>query len=385
MQCENTGLCVTRVRAAGAYPDSSPFCVDVNCVTTSIFRVENVDAVGVVTISYVLGAANGTPTTTPYTGQIANRVPCTVNRVKLVDACGLPGGGGGAPSTGDTCANSTKTTDCDRAALISKLDEIVVAANVQAPNYSAVLTAINTGISALGGNTDGIEALQAASTAAIVAQTALVTQTNTLLTTLGGNTDTIEALLNSLGLNTDQVEALLTSILAKLNSVPDCNGVQALAVFDTCVKTAIDAGTAQSSANTTSIVNAVNQVRSAVVAPLPLQQIKVLSGAKNYASGTLTAAYDPDGNGPQWDSTSAIGSLESFTIQVLKSGPMPSSSDVVFIRFSSLGDRLRLTEGQTFSWSIAQNTYLNQDFIEPDIVAEALGNCAYIVSYTRKL
>ncbi|MGL6123217.1 MAG: hypothetical protein ACRC1W_09410, partial [Shewanella sp.] len=90
-QCENAGPIVARQRPAGIY-SSAPFCVDVDCITTTVFPIETVDASGTSASSFVLAdPVTGLITTTPFTGNADLKVPCTVGRVKIVDSCGPEG------------------------------------------------------------------------------------------------------------------------------------------------------------------------------------------------------------------------------------------------------------------------------------------------------
>jgi hypothetical protein len=87
MARDDCGSAVKPKRVAGAYPlPSTKSCVDIDCVTTPLLQVETVDASGyAVSVAWHLMNPDGTAGAV-YTGAL-DFVPCSVNRVKLVDAC----------------------------------------------------------------------------------------------------------------------------------------------------------------------------------------------------------------------------------------------------------------------------------------------------------
>jgi hypothetical protein len=87
MARDDCGSAVKPKRVAGSYPlPSTKSCVDIDCVTTALIQVETVDATGyAASVAWHLMNPDGTAGAV-YTGAL-DFVPCSVNRVKVVDSC----------------------------------------------------------------------------------------------------------------------------------------------------------------------------------------------------------------------------------------------------------------------------------------------------------
>lgn len=104
----------------------------------------------------------------------------------------------------------------------------------------------------------------------------------------------------------------------------------------------------------------------------------------NYASGTLTAAYDPDSNGPTWVGNT-FGYVQSVTVTVLKADSTPSGANRVRVNFPGAGaaQRLFLTQGETKTWSVAQDSSNIAEALSAMSI-EAEGNSAFNVVWTQQ-
>jgi hypothetical protein len=118
------------------------------------------------------------------------------------------------------------------------------------------------------------------------------------------------------------------------------------------------------------------------VGPIITQQ--VLAGGENYANGLLVGDYDPELNGAVASLLNIPGQIDSFTVYVNKAGTTPSGTNRVVVSFSGLPKKLFLTDGDSFSWSIAQDAGARTDFINPNVTITAEGNSAFSLSYTTK-
>lgn len=117
--------------------------------------------------------------------------------------------------------------------------------------------------------------------------------------------------------------------------------------------------------------------------PTPVQE-KIFAGGVNIASGTASATHDPDGNGPSWSwGASAGANLQSLTVTALISGT-PASANPVLVRFGATGRRVFIAQGQTISFSVAQDHSLVSEVLESDIRVDCNGNSAATVIWTEQ-
>lgn len=125
---------------------------------------------------------------------------------------------------------------------------------------------------------------------------------------------------------------------------------------------------------------------AAYVDPAPAVVVssrKVYSLGKNYANGTFTPDYDPNGYGTSWLPPAIFGDLQSFTVTALKAGT-PGSGNTVRVTAVGASLELFLVEGQTFTWSVAQDAYNRVEVLENGILVEALGNSAFNIAWTEQ-
>lgn len=196
------------------------------------------------------------------------------------------------------------------------------AAEAQAGVVDA-LGEVITQLQLINGNTDALEALQAATTAAVAAQTHYIDQVESLLATLGTQTDQLEPLLTQLGLNTDQVESKLDALITLLTP-------------------------------TTRIVK---------------------TGSGYISSGTGTARFG--GSSKPYES---ITGLQSITVTVVQSGNAATGADVV--RVTTDTGAINLLTGMSVTFSVEQDSYNKSEELSNVFKVQALGNSAAIVHYT---
>jgi hypothetical protein len=103
--------------------------------------------------------------------------------------------------------------------------------------------------------------------------------------------------------------------------------------------------------------------------------------AQNFAAGTFAASHDPLGNGAAWVYPGA-GLLQSVTVTVLEAGT-PGSGNSVQIKQGAAGTVVHMVKGQTLTWSVAQDTM--NEVLDPSFDINALGNSAFVVSWTEEL
>ena len=112
----------------------------------------------------------------------------------------------------------------------------------------------------------------------------------------------------------------------------------------------------------------------------PAANKKLQSFGLNIASGTLAAAYDPDGNGTSW-SWAGPERLQSYTVTALRAGA-PNSGNTVEVKFSV--GRILLAQGQTFTWSVAQDPDRREEIV-PDFAVVCSGNAAANIGWTEEI
>jgi len=110
--------------------------------------------------------------------------------------------------------------------------------------------------------------------------------------------------------------------------------------------------------------------------PASIPDVKIDPNGLNFASGSLTADYDPTGNGPIW---TAPPRLQSFTVIVRKAGNTPGGANVVLVGLPS--GKYYLTQGNTRTWSVAQDASGNE-FLTEGHTVEAIGDAAFDVIWT---
>lgn len=127
-----------------------------------------------------------------------------------------------------------------------------------------------------------------------------------------------------------------------------------------------------------------NTVPGACVIPDVPVQARILGGGINIASGTQTAAYDPDGNGASWSWNPSAGPiLQSFTVTALRAGT-PASGNTVIVRFGPTGSRVYLAQGQTFTWSVAQDDGNTAEIFDQEFRVDTVGNAAANIIWTEQ-
>lgn len=102
---------------------------------------------------------------------------------------------------------------------------------------------------------------------------------------------------------------------------------------------------------------------------------------QNIASGTFTTTFFPTG-GPvaTWSHSAGNGDLQSVTVTAQRAG-LPSSGNTVRITFPS-GRVLYLLQGETKTWSVAQDFATMSESLEASMVIETLGNAAAAIAWT---
>lgn len=106
-------------------------------------------------------------------------------------------------------------------------------------------------------------------------------------------------------------------------------------------------------------------------------------GGGNYAAGTFIATHDPDNLGAAFNASALGGRLQSITVTALEAGA-PSSGNAVEILHGATATRNYLTKGQTFTWSVAQDTGRHAEELDVDLVVTAQGNSAFAVAWTEE-
>lgn len=213
-----------------------------------------------------------------------------------------------------------KATNCNDKTAVLVFDEC--AADAQ-QGVVAALGQVVAELQAINGNTDALEALQAATTAAVAVQTQYIDQVESLLATLGTQTDQLEPLLTQLGLNTDQVESKLDTLATLLTP-------------------------------TTRIVK---------------------TGTGYISSGTGTTNF---GGSPE--PYASVTGLQSITVTVVQSGKSAVGNDVVEVTADS--GKIKLLAGMTMTFSVEQDSYNKAEELSAALKVKALGNSAAIVHYT---
>lgn len=98
------------------------------------------------------------------------------------------------------------------------------------------------------------------------------------------------------------------------------------------------------------------------------------SSGLNIASGTFSPSFDPDNNGATW--TPPVGfRLQSFTVTALRGTGVPNATNFVRVTFGLTGQRRFLLQGETVSWSVAQQVESNE-YITSSITVACIGNAA---------
>jgi hypothetical protein len=118
--------------------------------------------------------------------------------------------------------------------------------------------------------------------------------------------------------------------------------------------------------------------------PAAVEQRRVYGGGINIASGTFAASFDPNGNGTSWGWAPTAGlMLQSFTVTALRAGA-PGSANSVRVRFGATGSEVFLTQGQTYTWSVAQDAGAFSEAIDTDFRVDVLGNAAASIAWTEQ-
>lgn len=102
----------------------------------------------------------------------------------------------------------------------------------------------------------------------------------------------------------------------------------------------------------------------------------------NIASGSFVPLYDPHGFGTVWNYT-GTRQLQSVTVSATQAGA-PGSGNYVKLVFAS-GSELYLIKGQTMTWSVAQDTGMVGEFLDPNTGVECAGNSACSILWTEQL
>lgn len=119
-----------------------------------------------------------------------------------------------------------------------------------------------------------------------------------------------------------------------------------------------------------------NTSNSALVDGVVPSERFVRGYARNYASGALSADYDPQSNGSFFNVPGATGALQSLTVTVLRAGNIPAGPNRI-IAFAGGGEKFFMVQGQTATWSVAQDDGSRFEELEKiDVACEGDSACS---------
>lgn len=119
-----------------------------------------------------------------------------------------------------------------------------------------------------------------------------------------------------------------------------------------------------------------------VCAVTPIER-QVVAGGTNIAAGTQAPIFTPSSAVASWSHTSG-GALQSVTVTAQRAGT-PASGNTVRVRFSATGTEIFLVQGQSQTWSVAQDDGSTSEVLRSDIDVECFGNSAATVAWTEHL
>lgn len=117
---------------------------------------------------------------------------------------------------------------------------------------------------------------------------------------------------------------------------------------------------------------------------IPANEAKLFPGGTNIAAGSFAATHDPLGNGAAWTPVLSVGmALQSFTVTAVRAG-LPLGTNGVRIRFAQTGSEVYLAQGQSFTWSVAQDNGNISEIMDPEVSVECFGNSAAAIAWTEQ-
>lgn len=177
------------------------------------------------------------------------------------------------------------------------------------------LQQVLTALLALGGNTDGLEAV-AAQQKAVLDQLATYSDgVEGMLSNLNSNTDGIEGLLSSLGLKDDNVLSKLAEILAKEEAIRALLA-GTLAVSLAALPLPTGASTEATLAAQKAVIDQMKARLDLLASETKLEQVRALLAALPLPTGASTAALQTTGNTTLGNILTAVGLLGTETTQV---------------------------------------------------------------------
>lgn len=177
------------------------------------------------------------------------------------------------------------------------------------------LQQVLTALLALGGNTDGLEALATQQKAVLDQMAAYVNDVEGLLTLIGNSTDGLEGLLSALGVKDDNVLAKLTEILAK-NEQIRALVAGTLAISAAALPLPTGASTEATLAAQKAVIDAVKARLDLLASETKLEQVRALLAALPLPAGASTSALQTAGNTVLSNILTAVGLLGTEATQV---------------------------------------------------------------------
>lgn len=190
---------------------------------------------------------------------------------------------------------------------------------------------------ALGGNTDGLEALATQQKAVLDQMAAYVNDVEGLLTLIGNSTDGLEGLLSALGVKDDNVLAKLTEILAK-NEQIRALVAGTLAISAAALPLPTGASTEATLAAQKAVIDAVKARLDLLASETKLEQVRALLAALPLPTGASTSALQTAGN----TILSAIQAAVQSTMMVKLNPDNSSTSSVTIATGASTNGTLSL-------------------------------------------
>lgn len=134
----------------------------------------------------------------------------------------------------------------------------------------------------------------------------------------------------------------------------------------------------------TTITLGVGETVTPGACPVADVERRLLQYGQNIASGTFTPTFDPAGNGAVWSTFGINGPLQSVTVTALRAGT-PGSGNTVVVTFGATGTKMWLVQGQSFTWSVAQDAASWYETLDRDISVDCQGNAAANLVWTEQV
>jgi hypothetical protein len=116
--------------------------------------------------------------------------------------------------------------------------------------------------------------------------------------------------------------------------------------------------------------------------PVVAQDSLLWHSSANYASGSASPQFDPNGAGSVWDFSSLLrGLLQSVTVWCLVGDSM--GTNFVSIAHPGTGLKSQLIAGMTVTFSVAQDQNVNE-YLDLNFTAECVGDAAMFVAWTEQ-